>query len=591
MLSIKHIILMLVGFLFACSVFAANQQPLPVDDAFQLSVKNIQDNSVQLHWDIAENYHLYKDKFHFVLDDESKDELGQVNLPAGIPTHDDILGDYEIYNKTVDLAVPFKKIEERNTVLLVTYQGCSENGFCYPPVTKHLTINFQGLAQPTIINSVEASSVSLQDRVTHLLEKKNYFLICFVFIGLGLLLAFTPCVLPMIPILSGIIVGQDRENLTTRRAFFLSLSYVLGMSFTYAGAGVLVSLAGNHLSETFQIPWVIILFSLLFVVLALSLFGFYELKLPYFIQHRILHLSNKQKTGSYAGAIMMGALSVLIVSPCVTAPLVGVLTFIGQSGDIVLGSIALFSLGLGMGLPLIIIGTTEGRFLPKSGPWMNVVKSSFGILLIGVAIYLLQRILPASVSLMIWAGFMIILGFYLGVGAPHRRVSSGWIKFGKGLGLLFFCYGIILLVGGALGNKDFFSPLQSNKTIVAENALNFQAIKNFSELQNALSDARKQNKVALLDYYADWCVACHEMDKSTFSDPKVKEALKNIILLRIDITTNDAQTRSLQDYFNVIAPPTILFFDKEGKELKEFRIIGSMSSQDFLQHLQYIHFN
>jgi thioredoxin:protein disulfide reductase len=333
------------------------------------------------------------------------------------------------------------------------------------------------------------------------------------------------------------------------------------------------------------------LFSLLFVLLALSLFGFYELRLPHFLHHQIVHLSNRQRSGSFIGAFIMGALSVLIVSPCVTAPLVGVLSFIAQSGDVILGSMALFALGIGMGIPLLIIGTTEGKLLPKSGAWMEVVKSIFGVSLIAVAIYLLQRILPGSISLLLWASLLIILAVYLGVGAQHPTVSSGWVKFGKGLGLLSFCYGVILLVGAALGNNDPLVPLHmmnANNTIntsVNSNVL-FQRVKNFADVQDAINHARQLNKPVILDFYADWCVSCHEMDRTTFADSQVTAALNNVELIRADVTSDDQSDRALENYYGVIAPPTILFFDHDGNEIKSFRIVGYMSPPDFLRHLQ-----
>jgi thiol:disulfide interchange protein DsbD len=570
-------------FLFCLSfnVFAADSTPLPVDKAFQLSVSGVSDQGVRLHWEIAPGYHLYKDRLSFSLAAPKNAEIGQITLPKGIAKQDDILGKYEVYIHTLDLTVPFNNIHHTDEILLVSYQGCSERNFCYPPVTKRITFNLEDTTRLSIDDHSKAMNTSMEDRFTHLLEEKNYFWICLAFIGFGILLAFTPCVLPMIPILSSIIVGQRKENLTMRRAFFVSLAYVLGMSFAYAAAGVLVALAGSHL---------IILFSLLFVLLALSLFGLYDLQLPQFIHHRVVHLSNRQKSGSYVGAFVMGVLSVLIVSPCVTAPLVGVLTFIAQTGDIVLGSTALFSLGFGMGLPLLVIGTTEGKFLPKSGAWMNVVKSAFGVLLIAMAIYLLGRIVPGYFSLMLWAALFIILAVYLGWGTtvPRRVISSGWVKFGRGLGLLSFCYGVILLVGAAMGNSDPIHPLRVStvSSSTTEGNLIFQPVKTIEDVNAAILSAKRQGKAVMLDFYAEWCVSCHEMDKNTFNDPAVKTILKNWVLLRADVTANDSKDRALENYFKVVAPPTVLFFDESGKELLKSRVVGAVPPKDFLDNLQ-----
>jgi len=510
------------------------------------------------------------------------------------------LGDYQVYTNILDIWIPIEGLNNssKDVNLLVGYQGCSENNFCYPPIIKKITVNFNDLTRTGIEShhDEQLKLTSLQDKVTHILQEKNYAWIILVFIGLGILLAFTPCVLPMIPILSGIILGQNKKNITTYRAFFLSLSYVLGMSVTYAIAGVLVALAGSHLSVAFQSPIVIIAFSILFFLLALSLFGVYELRLPHFIQHKVLHLSHKQKSGSFIGATIMGALSVLVVSPCVTAPLVGVLTFIAQSGDVLLGSFALFALGLGMGLPLLIIGTTEGKFLPKSGHWMNVVKSFFGVLLIIVAISLLQRILTAPQGLMLWAIFLIIFAVYLGVGVMLQENAPALKKLSKAIGFILFAYGVILLFGAGMGNGDFLKPLRLNycptEMTIAQNEASeiiFQPVKTLSDVQKKLSLAKAQNQIVMLDFYANWCVACHEMDKNIFSDKKVKSLLSNVAVLRADVTNDDISDNALKKYFNVIAPPTLLFFDKNSNELSEYRIVGgSLSAEDFAKQLEAI---
>lgn len=502
----KRFLLALVLCFSAFSIWASNPTPLPFDEAFALTVKGVDHHDVLLHWDIAQGYHLYRNQFHFALENPSDATIGQVVLPPGIAKQDDILGKYHVYENSLDLTVPFSSVKNTKTVLLVSYQGCSDANFCYPPATKKLTINFSGVSSD--------NNESIQEKITHLLKQGNYFWICLAFMGFGILLAFTPCVLPMIPILSGIIVGQSKKNLNTRQAFFLSLSYVLGMSIAYALAGVLVALAGSHLSEALQAPWVIVLFSLLFVALALSLFGLYEIRLPHFLQHPIVLLSNRQKSGSYIGVVIMGALSVLIVSPCVTAPLVGVLTFIAQSGNVILGSTALFCLGLGMGIPLLIIGTTEGRFLPKTGKWMHAIKIGFGILLLGVAVMLLERVIPASML-----------------------------------------------------------PQQTQ----------FTQVKTMMNVQQVIATAHKP---VMLDFSAQWCVACQEMEKDTFSNPDVKKALGHFLVLQADVTKNDADDKALEAYYNVIAPPTILFFNAKGQELPQARIVGGMGPKPFLEHLK-----
>jgi len=552
-------------------LFAANPTPLPTDTAFHLSVKNASTDHVALHWDIANGYHLYQDRFRFEFQHKSDAKIGQLAMPVGITKEDNILGKYQIYRKSLDLILPLSEVNNPKLDLLVSYQGCSDNNFCYPPVTKKISLDLSS-------GKVGEVKHHFQDKITQLLSEGNYFWIGVAFVGFGLLLAFTPCVLPMIPILSGIIVGQNRKELNTRKAFFLSLAYVLGMSFAYAVAGVLVTLAGSHLSQELQAPWVIMLFSALFVVLALSLFGLFELRLPHFLQHPVVKLSRKQKSGSYIGAGIMGILSVLIVSPCVTAPLVGVLTFIAQSGDIFLGSLALFSLGLGMGIPLLIIGTTEGKFMPKSGPWMNVIKSAFGVLLLAVAILLLQRILPGPVTLFLWAVLLIVVATFLTL---RKNILS------KGAGVVAFCCGVILLVGASMGNSDPLSPLSFPQTHNdnSQQGVQFTRVKSLSELNEAIAAAAQKHQPVMVDFYADWCVSCLEMAKTTFADKAVKEALQPFVVLQVDVTKNDAMDQAMEDNFKVVAPPTMLFFDPQGKELTAFRVVGEMNSEDFLTHL------
>lgn len=592
--------------LFSPSVLAQSPSaasPLSADKAFMLTVKAVQNHQVELHWSIAKGYHLYKDRFSFALDknitQRSTIAIGKINFPAGVSKTDDILGTYEIYNNSVDIWVPFQGLTQSNNindvVLLVNYQGCSENNFCYPPIIKKVTVNFNDLTRMGIQTN---SFLSTQDKITHLLQQKNYFWVILAFIGLGILLAFTPCVLPMIPILSGIILGQNKKNLTMSRSFILSLSYVLGMSVAYALAGILVALAGSHLSADLQSPLVIIVFSLLFFVLALSLFGVYELRLPHFIQHKVLHLSHKQKSGSIIGATVMGALSVLVVSPCVTAPLVGVLTFIAQSGDVFLGSLALFSLGLGMGVPLIIIGTTEGKLLPKAGHWMNAVKAFFGVLLIMVSVSLLTRILTAPQGLFCWGLFFIVLSVYLGVGFSFAENASSVKKMAKAIGFVFALYGAMLIIGAGMGNGDFFMPLKNTtgnsniptRETTTKTGLNFQPVKTLSDVQKELAKAKIQGRGVMLDFYANWCVACHEMDKNIFSDKKVEELLRNqFVLLRADITDNDESDDALKKYYNVIAPPTVLFFNANGKELADQRLVGGdLTPESFIKLIESV---
>lgn len=543
-------------FLIPFAAFAdTTNNPLPADQVFQVSIASSNAQQVVLHWKIAKGYHLYRERFSFNLITPKTGTIGNVILPAGISKEDMILGKYQVYENQLDLTVPLNNVTTAAT-LAVGYQGCADSGFCYPPTTKTFTLN------------------TGNDRFANLLQQKNYLWIALAFLGFGLLLSFTPCVLPMIPILSGIIIGQRRAALSTRNAFFLSLAYVIGMSVTYAIAGVLVALAGSHLSAALQTPWVIVIFSIVFVLLALSLFGFYELQLPGFLQQSINDLSNRQKRGSHIGAFVMGALSVLIVSPCVTAPLVGVLTFIAQSGDVILGALALLMMGIGMGIPLLIIGTSAGKLLPKAGRWMNTVKTIFGILLLAVAIYLLERVLSHLVSTLLWAALFIITALCL---IYNNK------KLFRSMGILLLVYGVFLLQP-LITSHNASATLTSQAT---KTNLPFQRVKNIDDVKQALAIAQEKHQLVMLDFYADWCVACKIMERTTFNDPAVKTALNNVLLLQADVTANDATDKALEDYFHVVAPPTMLFF-KDNKEFVDKRLIGETSPKDFLKHVEEI---
>lgn len=491
-------------------------QPLPVDEAFTLSAKLTKQNVV-LYWKLAPGYYLYRDRI-------SLKPSQNINLPTGIAKEDDILGKYQVYEDKLILAVP---IAEK---LIVNYQGCAASGFCYPSVSKLVSID------GTVVNITHAdnaavSSVSIrdpettQDKATQLLVEHNWFLILSGFLSFGLLLAFTPCVLPLLPILSGIIVGQGK-NLTTQKAFALSFIYVLAMAIAYACAGVIAGVAGSYVQAFLQNPWVLGTFSLVFILLAFSLFGFYELHLPASWQEKLTNLSNQQKGGTYFGVAAMGALSTLIVSPCVTAPLIGALTYIGKTGDAALGGIALFVMGLGFGVPLLIVGTAGGKLLPKAGRWMNIVKAIFGVLMLLMATWLLARI-PAVDNFM----------------------------------------------------ESKFA------TVTAAQTLSFKRIKSVQDLERELTIAKSHHKPVMLDFYADWCAACKQMARTTFRDPKVYAALSNVVLLQADVTANDKVDQLLEKHFNVIAPPTMIFFDSTGKELVDKHVVGEMSASKFLSFL------
>jgi len=390
---------MLTLFLMNSVSLAERSTPLPVDKAFAFSVYVDQNNQVVLEWNIAPGYYLYRNKLKFTPTSRNHMDIGSIQLPVGQPRHDMLHGDYQAY--TGSLKIPLVSLQSKKGVLDLTiaWQGCSSAGFCYTPIKKSLKVDLSAIAMPQNLSQyVQTASDTLKpaesdDYLSEFFKGRHFPVIIFSFLGLGLLLAFTPCVLPMVPILSGIIVGQSRQK-NKKKSFFLSLAYVAGMSITYAIAGVVIALIGSNIQAQLQQPWIIILFSGVFVLLALSLFGFYELQLPSRFRQKITALSNKQSGGTYVGVFLMGCLSTLIVSPCVSAPLVGVLAYIGQTGDVLLGALALWALGIGMGIPLLLIGISADRLLPKAGLWMTWVEKIFGFVMLGVAIWMLSRLVP-----------------------------------------------------------------------------------------------------------------------------------------------------------------------------------------------------
>ncbi len=568
---------------------ASTLKPLPVNQAFQLSTTVGTFDSLVVHFKIAKDYHLYRGQMAFKLVKPNSAKLATVTLPAGIPKQDAIFGKYQAYYNSVNIPLQVNSLKGKSAKIQVNYQGCADSGFCYPPQKKLLTINFKG-GTVSQGQAPQASMVSEQGKITQMLEQKSIWLVLLIFLGFGFLLAFTPCVLPMLPILSGIIVGEG-ENIKTTRAFGLSLAYVIGMAITFAIAGVVAGLVGSSIQTAFQQPWVIIVFSIVFLLLALSLFGFYELQLPAFIRERANNISGQQKAGSYIGVAVMGALATLIVSPCVSAPLIGALAYIGKTGDAVLGGFALLFMGFGMGIPLLVFGTLEGKFLPKAGPWMHHVKVFFGVLLLAVALWLLERIFPGALMMFMWAGLLIVYSIYIGA---FTIPETDWHRFWKGVGLVIFVFGVLLMIGGSLGNTDPLQPLRLPSNLFHSGAVApranglFQKIENVTELQQALDKAKAAGKPVLVDFYADWCIACKTMEHNVFATVEVQKQLQGYVLLQADITKDNVANKALMKRFNVIAPPDFIFFNGQGKQLTSARIVGEMSKQAFLQHLSKI---
>jgi len=490
----------------------------------------------------------------------------------------------------------------------VKYQGCAERGICYPPATQRVSLDLPATAAATRIaatrtpeprgagvspsDAAVASTeqpVSESDQIAAVLAGGNLWAVIALFFGFGLLLAFTPCVFPMIPILSGIIAGQGPQ-ITARKAFVLSLVYVLAMALTYTAAGVLAGMFGANLQAAFQNPWILSFFALIFVALAMSMFGFYELQLPSSLQTKLSEISNRQQGGTLAGVAIMGLLSALIVGPCVAPPLAGALIFIGQTGDAILGGAALFALSMGMGTPLIAIGTSAGKLLPRAGAWMDAVKAVFGVALLGVAIVLLERILPPAAAMVLWALLLICSAVYLGALQQLPPDSGGWKKLWNGLGLFLLAYGLLMLIGAAAGGKDTVQPLRGlglGSGGAAQQHAAFKRIKTAADLDREIAAAAGAGRPVMLDFYADWCVSCKEMERYTFSDPAVIAEMDRFVLLQADVTANDEQDQALiQGRFGIPGPPAILFFDFDGQELRGYRVIGFKPAEEFADHLR-----
>ncbi|MCG6891869.1 MAG: protein-disulfide reductase DsbD [Gammaproteobacteria bacterium] len=579
------------------------------DQAFLLSARLDANNVVQTNIVLAKNIYLYRDKIKIALVNGDGHAIGPISVPRGKVKDDEFFGPTEVIYDQVSLAIPL--ISDANASnriqLSYSYQGCVEDRICYPPITKYLDIDAgAGLIQvvdqldtgnnattslPGTSKNTAPASISEQDQFTAFLKDKSLLVIIGLFFVAGIGLTFTPCVFPMIPILSSIIAGQG-ESVTTSRAFVLSLVYVLAMAVTYAAAGAVAGYYGNefNIQIWFQNPITLSVFAAIFVLLALSMFGFYDLQIPAAIQSRLTAISNSQQGGTLIGVGLMGIFSAIIVGPCITAPLVGALFYITQTQDWQLGALALFALGMGMGMPLLLIGTSAGNILPRAGAWMDAVKSAFGIVLLGVAIWLLERILPGAVTMVLIAALMISTAVYMGALDSLNEVASGWRRLSKSLGLLIMIYGMAYLIGAAAGSNDLIQPLRGLTASLGGSGqsaqhLVFRQIKGKQGLQLALNDSSQQNRSSMLDFYADWCISCKEMEKYAFAHPQVVAALEQVNTLQADVTDNDSLDTELMSSLGIYGPPAILFFDAAGREIRHRRVVGEMSGEQFAAHV------
>lgn len=577
--TIIKVVSLLLGTLFLSggvllSVAAPSHAPMQVDQAFIFTPSVNDSKTILLHWQMAPGYYLYRDKISI---ETTPSSPLTYTLPQGELKYGANNKRHEVYFGTLSLPVRVNTLANADTGamrLSVQYQGCAADGFCYPPILKtyHLDFSTQTLVPDETSTFDMGTLLTSHQGVQALFHTEQWGVMLLLFVGLGLLLSFTPCVLPMVPILTSIILGQAKRN--TSKAFLLSLTYVLGMSVTYAAAGVMAALLGSSLHVWLQTPWMIAGVSLIFVLLGFSLLGAFDLNLPRYFQQGVSAFSSRLAGGHYVGVGLMGVLSTLIVSPCVTAPLVGVLMYIGESGSVFLGGTALFALGIGMGIPLLLIGTSAGKWVPKSGPWMVGIKYLLGLLMLAMAIWLASRILGTAFIVMLWGCFLVVCAWLLRRVLP-RMISA--LSYGVGMA------GVLLMVGGAV------QPDRVNewvRLVVGERATTpFTVVKDIASVNQALLLAERTRQPVILDFYADWCESCVVMDKEIFNPALVKEQLRGYVLLRADLSQNNAADAALLQYFKVIAPPTILFFNAKGQENISQRIVGQVNTEQFLERL------
>jgi thioredoxin:protein disulfide reductase len=569
------------------------------DQAFTFSVEAIDGNTLRAHWDIADNIYLYQDKFKFELKDANGITLGIPIMPPGKKKVDDVFGEMVVYYYGVDIDIPLERVNRDATevILVAKYQGCADAGFCYPPISKEMPVSIPAVSDPASTDSSNNSTTDSDD------SRSLIGNLLFAF-GIGLLLTFTPCVLPMIPILVGVIVGQSGEHPTKMRSGILSTSYVMGTAVTYSFAGWLAGASGQQLQAYTQNIWAIGIVSAILVFLALSMFGFYQIQMPAAIQSH-LHRKSQNKGGSMTGTFFLGMVSALIVGACVTPLLMLVLGIAIQAGDPVLGASMMFAMSLGMGVILVTVGVGAGHLLPKAGTWMDTVKYVFGALLIGVAIYLLTPLQGVPI-LLLWSVFFIVCGVYLGATQNIPEGASNWRYLWKGLGIVMLLWGVLALVGSVLGNRDILQPadmshmnffskqvssrVQSSATEDEEDHELFIQLHSTDDLDRELARAKAAGKAVMLDYFASWCVDCRRMEKATFSDPRVQKILnKNFVLLQVDVEDpNNAKTEAIKKRYKVFGPPAILFFDKQGKMRKDLNFYGFKTAEEFIDTINKI---
>jgi len=573
-------IFLTIIFIFSTSVFGIDlpeDKPefLPPDKAFKMSVTNIGEKKILIDWQIEKGYYLYMGMFEFSTDQENV-KITKAQMPDGTKKVDEFFGNVDVYYNSTSAELTFDKIN-KNTNLIVMYQGCADAGLCYPPIKKIISLDKYSSEEGLFLKT---SSSNDQFYITEQLNTQSIILNIFLFLLAGLLLSFTPCVFPMIPILTGIIVGQG-PNISRKKSFLLSLTYVLTMAFTYAIAGTIIAASGINIQASLQSPYVIGTLTILFIILALSMFNFITIQMPQYFQNILINKSNNNKSGSYVGVGIMGSLSALIVGPCVTAPLIGALVYIASTNNYIIGATALFSLGIGMGLPLLILGTSASELMKKIGPYLEFVNKLFGILFLVVAVWLVERILSIYMAAFLWASLAAFIAWLFYRFNIENFIVKSTLNV---LSIVLVCYSLLQVYG--LRANDNFEPTSS--FIEKKDSQIFVKLKSTTDLFDSIKNTEN---ITMVDLWADWCVACKELDKYTFSDLRVRELLTNINIIKFDVTeNNDDHSKFLSDN-QIYGPPALMFFDNKGDEIKSARIVGFIDADSFLNRLNNLNLN